>query len=355
MVDLQKVLADLFEQSLPDIAYQWSQVATYRVTERLNKSVITITFRFPIALQSALYERTLSRLLMDQGYSQDQFSINMAHDVPIHLVDNHVKPLDSIKNMVLIASGKGGVGKSTVASQLAASLALSGARVGLLDADVYGPNQTIMMGSHRQPRQPGEKAYDPVEVHGVVMQSMGHFVPESQPLVWRGPMLSSALEQMIMKTHWPALDYLLVDMPPGTGDIPLTLAKKMPVSGVVMVCTPERVACADTARSMAMFQKMALPILGLVENMSVFSCPHCHQDTALFGQGGVDALAGEYAVPVLGRLPLDRELQAQCQAGDPLPCVAKEHAMSVRFLELAHSVLATLAIRPVRFLPKSGT
>lgn len=337
------------ENRIPDLPYVWSQVADYTLKTEKEKTSVHMVFRFPLGDKLVSYEQVLSELVATKGWGEVTFHLDVS--VPIHAIENHVRPLPSIKNMILIASGKGGVGKSTMSSQLAIALGRLGARVGLLDADVYGPNQTIMMGTQHRPRAEGDQAYHPVSAHGVVMQSMGHFVAEDKPLIWRGPMLSSALEQMLLRTHWPELDYLLVDMPPGTGDIPLTFAKKMPVTSVVMVCTPQQVACRDTEKSMAMFQKLSLPILGLIENMSVFSCPHCQKETVIFGSGGVDALAKKYRVPVLGRCPLDPLLQAQCDRGEPAGLSDQSTVKAEHFTQLALRLAAGVSVLPRRFVP----
>ncbi|MBK6279472.1 MAG: iron-sulfur cluster carrier protein ApbC [Gammaproteobacteria bacterium] len=227
--------------------------------------------------------------------------------------------LDSVRNLIAVASGKGGVGKSTTAVNLALALQREGARVGLLDADIYGPSQQIMLGVPEQQRPEGREGnfIVPIEAHGLQTMSMGYLVTEKTAMVWRGPMASSALQQMITQTLWRDLDYLVVDMPPGTGDIQLTLAQKAPVSGAVIVTTPQDIALLDCKKGIEMFAKVGIPVLGVVENMAVHVCSHCGHAEHLFGAGGGERVAREYGVPLLGALPLDIRIREQTDGGKP--------------------------------------
>ena len=246
-------------------------------------------------------------------------SANVYSKIVSHSVQRGVKLIPQVKNIIAVASGKGGVGKSTTAVNLALALAAEGANVGLLDADIYGPSQQIMLGVPEQQRPEGREGnfIVPIEAHGLQTMSMGYLVTEKTAMVWRGPMASSALQQMITQTLWRDLDYLVVDMPPGTGDIQLTLAQKAPVSGAVIVTTPQDIALLDCKKGIEMFAKVGIPVLGVVENMAVHVCSHCGHAEHLFGAGGGERVAREYGVPLLGALPLDIRIREQTDGGKP--------------------------------------
>ena len=235
-----------------------------------------------------------------------------------HSVQHGLKPLEGISNLIAVASGKGGVGKSTVAVNLGLALAQEGASVGILDADIYGPSQPRMLGlAGERPVTPDGKTLDPLEAHGVKAMSIGFLVEDNQPMAWRGPMVTSALNQLLTDTNWGELDYLLVDMPPGTGDVQLTLSQRVPVSGAIIVTTPQDIALADARKGLEMFQKVNVPVLGVVENMSVHVCSDCGHEESIFGQEGGERLAAEYGLPLLGALPLDRKISEQTDHGRP--------------------------------------
>ncbi len=226
--------------------------------------------------------------------------------------------IPGVKNILAVASGKGGVGKSTVAVNLALALAAEGARVGLLDADIYGPSQPTMLGLQgKKPVSPDGKSIEPMEAHGIQAMSIGFLVDVEQPMVWRGPMATGALEQLLRDTRWKDLDYLVVDMPPGTGDIQLTLAQKVPVTGAVIVTTPQDIALIDARKGLKMFEKVSVPILGIVENMGLHVCSKCGHEEHVFGEGGGEAMARDYGVPLLGTLPLDLNIRLQADSGNP--------------------------------------
>ncbi|MCP5181394.1 MAG: iron-sulfur cluster carrier protein ApbC [Pseudomonadales bacterium] len=224
-----------------------------------------------------------------------------------------------VRNVVAVASGKGGVGKSTTAVNLALALDREGARVGLLDADIYGPSQGMMLGvpQDRRPELRDGQTISPIKAHGLKTMSMSYMVTDRTPMVWRGPMASSALQQMLMQTDWGELDYLVVDMPPGTGDIQLTLSQRVPVSGAVIVTTPQDIALLDARKGIEMFNKVNIPVLGIVENMSFYRCPNCGHEAHLFGEGGGARVAGELGVPLLAALPLDLAIREQADGGNP--------------------------------------
>ena len=262
------------------------------------------------------------------------------------------KLLPNIRNVVAVASGKGGVGKSTVSVNLAVALAQSGARVGLLDADITGPNLPQMLGATGTPKSsPGGKI-EPIERHGVKLISIQFFVPEGQPIVWRGPLIGGAIQQFLRDVEWGDLDYLVVDLPPGTSDAQLTLAQAVPLAGAVLVTTPQDVALADVTKALAMFRRMNVPILGIVENMSSFACPHCGEQTEIFGRGGAERLAKEEQLEMLGRVPLEMAVRQGGDAG--IPAVAQREAgpAAIALKEVAGAVAARLAVRAAS---ESGT
>src|SRR5262249_16160389 len=239
-------------------------------------------------------------------------------DIRAHAVQRNLKPLGDIRNVVAVASGKGGVGKSTVAVNLALAWAAQGARVGILDADIYGPSQPLMLGLVGQrPTSPDGKHLRPLVSHGVSAMSIGFLVDAEQPMVWRGPMVTQGLTQLLGETEWGELDYLVVDMPPGTGDIQLTLAQRVPVAGAVIVTTPQDIALADARKGLKMFEKVSVPVLGIVENMSVHVCSSCGHTEHIFGAGGGERMAGEYGVRLLGELPLDAHIPEQADGRPP--------------------------------------
>jgi ATP-binding protein involved in chromosome partitioning len=263
-----------------------------------------------------------------------------------HAVQQGLKPLPGVANIIAVASGKGGVGKSTVAVNFALALASEGARVGLLDADIYGPSQPRMLGlMGKRPETRDGKLLEPLVAHGIEAMSIGFLVDEQQPMAWRGPMVTSALNQLLMQTRWGDLDYLIVDMPPGTGDIQLTLAQRVPVSGAVIVTTPQDVALADARKGLEMFQKVHVPVLGVVENMSLHICSRCGHEEHIFGERGGRNLSEEYGVPLLGSLPLDRRIREETDEGKPTVAADPTSPIARAFTEAALRAAGELAAR----------
>src|SRR5437588_3812732 len=244
-------------------------------------------------------------------------SVTVGHKIVSHAVQRGVKLVPGVKNIVAVASGKGGVGKSTTAVNLALALAAEGASVGVLDADIYGPSQPMMLGIAGRPESKDGKSLEPMEGHGLQAISIGFLIDIDTPMVWRGPMVTQALEQLLKDTRWRELDYLVVDLPPGTGDIQLTLAQKVPVTGVVIVTTPQDIALIDAKKGLKMFEKVGIPILGIVENMSTHVCSKCGHEEHIFGAGGADRMCKEYGVELLGALPLDIAIREQADSGKP--------------------------------------
>jgi len=272
--------------------------------------------------------------------------VELEADIRAHAVQRTLKPLGEIKNIVAVASGKGGVGKSTVAVNLALAWAAQGARVGILDADIYGPSQPLMLGlAGARPASADGKHLAPLTAHGVSAMSIGFLIDAEQPMVWRGPMVTQALTQLLTETHWGALDYLVVDMPPGTGDIQLTLAQRVPVAGAVIVTTPQDIALADARKGLKMFEKVAVPVLGVVENMSVHICSNCGHTEHIFGAGGGSSLAQQYGVKLLGELPLDAHIREETDGGRPTVIAAPDSPRARCYLQMARRAAGALALR----------
>jgi ATP-binding protein involved in chromosome partitioning len=251
--------------------------------------------------------------------------------------------LPTVRNLVAVASGKGGVGKSTVTVNLALALAGTGARVGLLDADIYGPSIPLMVGSYDRPLTDGQKVV-PIEKHGLRIISMGFFIPENQPVVWRGPMVHGALTQFLTQVDWGELDYLLIDMPPGTGDAQLTISQLAPLAGVVIVTTPQDVSLLDARKGLLMFENVHVPILGVIENMSGFACGHCHEITPIFGQGGGEKFARERGVPFLGAIPIDPRVVTTGDSGNPAVAQYPDSEVAKAFVRIAGAMAARLSV-----------
>jgi ATP-binding protein involved in chromosome partitioning len=271
---------------------------------------------------------------------------SLTSTIVAHAVQHGLKPLAGVRNLIAVASGKGGVGKSTVAVNMALALAQEGARVGILDADIYGPSQPRMLGLMGQrPETKDGKTLEPLKAHGLEAMSIGFLVDEQQPMAWRGPMVTSALNQLLMQTNWGDLDYLIVDMPPGTGDIQLTLAQRVPVSGAVIVTTPQDIALADARKGLEMFQKVNVPVLGVVENMSVHVCSNCGHEEPVFGEHGGRDLSREYGLPLLGSLPLDKRIREETDNGKPTVAADPDSPLAHRFREAALRAAGELAAR----------
>lgn len=252
--------------------------------------------------------------------------------------------LDGVRHIVAVASGKGGVGKSTTAVNLALALAAEGYRTGILDADIYGPSQGMMLGiaEGQRPQADEDKYFRPLQAHGVQVMSMSFLVTEATPMVWRGPMAAGALQQLLMQTHWDALDYLIVDMPPGTGDIQLTLSQKVPVTGAVIVTTPQDIALLDCKKGIEMFRKVDIPVLGVVENMSLHICSQCGHEEAIFGAGGGERIATDYQTELLGQLPLMRSIREQTDSGTPSVIAEPEGRVAGIYREIARKLVANV-------------
>ena len=269
--------------------------------------------------------------------------IKVDFKVAAHTVQKGVAPLKNIKNIVAVASGKGGVGKSTVAVNLALALSADGATVGMLDADIYGPSQPRMLGTGGQPDSTDGKSLEPVVSYQLQTMSIGYLVDEETPMIWRGPMVTQALEQLLTDTNWRDIDYLIVDLPPGTGDIQLTLAQKIPVSGAVIVTTPQDIALLDARKGLKMFEKVQVPVLGIIENMSIHICSECGHEEHIFGQGGGTRMSQQHGVDFLGALPLDVAIRRDTDEGRPTVVADPEGRIAQSFRDIGRRVTAKLS------------
>ena len=279
-------------------------------------------------------------------------TVSVGHKIVSHAVQRGVKLVPGVKNIVAVASGKGGVGKSTTAVNLALALAAEGASVGVLDADIYGPSQPMMLGIAGRPESRDGKTLEPLEAYGVQAMSIGFLIDADTPMVWRGPMVTQALEQLLKDTNWREIDFLIVDLPPGTGDIQLTLSQKVPVTGAVIVTTPQDIALIDARKGLKMFEKVGVPIVGIVENMSIHICSNCGRAEHIFGQGGAEKMCREYNVPFLGALPLDIRIREQADSGRPTVVADPDGATAQIYKEIARKVAVSVAEKAADFSAK---
>lgn len=275
--------------------------------------------------------------------------VDIVTDISSHAPQKGVTPLTGVKNMIAVASGKGGVGKSTVSANLALALAAEGARVGILDADIYGPSQPRMLGIAGKPTSKDGKKMEPMENYGIQAMSIGFLIDEETPMIWRGPMVTQALEQLLKDTSWSELDYLIIDMPPGTGDIQLTLAQKVPVTGAVIVTTPQDIALLDARKAYNMFDKVDIPIIGVIENMSMHVCSSCGHMDHIFGEGGGQKLAEQYSVEHLGDVPLERRIRENADGGHPTVVAEPDSPITATYKLIARRVAARIARRKKDF------
>lgn len=303
-----------------------------------NKVALNIELGYPARTQEA----TLSSLVREHLQSLPgctDVDVGISTRIVAHTVQQGVKLLPGVKNVVTVASGKGGVGKSTTAVNLALALAQEGARVGILDADIYGPSQPQLLGlAGQQPESPDGNSMNPLEAYGVQVMSIGFLIEVDSPMVWRGPMVTQALEQLLRETNWQELDYLIVDMPPGTGDTQLTLAQKVPVTGAVIVTTPQDIALIDARKGLKMFEKVGIPILGIVENMSIHVCSNCGHAEHIFGAGGGEQMCADYGVEFLGSLPLELSIRELADAGKPTVVGAPDSKAAELYRAIARRV-----------------
>ena len=308
----------------------------------------TVRVRLELGYAADLFKNGWAQMLqmaLQNVDGIDSASVQIDTRIAGHKAQAQVPGLANVKNVIAVASGKGGVGKSTTAANLALALAREGAKVGILDADIYGPSQGIMFGiaEGTRPQVKEQKWFVPIKAHGVEVMSMAFLTDDNTPMVWRGPMVSGALLQLVTQTAWGDLDYLVVDMPPGTGDIQLTLAQKVPVAGAVIVTTPQDLALLDARKGVEMFRKVNIPVLGVVENMAVHICSNCGHAEHLFGEGGGEKLAAQYDVDLLASMPLSMAIRMQSDGGKPTAIADPESQIAMLYQEVARAVGARIA------------
>lgn len=308
----------------------------------------TVKVRLEMPYPCAKWGEELSaevRTTLAEKTAASDVEVVMGHKIIAHAVQQGVKRLENVKNIIAVASGKGGVGKSTTSVNLALALAAEGASVGLLDADIYGPSQPRMMGLAGQPESTDGKSLEPMENYGVQTMSIGFLIDEETPMIWRGPMVTQALEQLLNDTRWRDLDYLLIDLPPGTGDTQLTLSQKVPLSGAIIVTTPQDIALLDARKGLKMFEKVEVPILGIVENMSTHICSKCGHEEHIFGKGGGTHMADEAGVELLGALPLELSIRRQADSGRPTVVSDPDGHTAGIYRSIARKAAARLSAR----------
>lgn len=341
--DLKKAIGDLTIPGLSHTVGDLGRVVQASVTD--DKVVVDISLGFPAKRLLPEIDSAVRELLADSDVPAN-IELQIRSRVSSHAVQKNMKPLKNVKNIIAIASGKGGVGKSTIAVNLALALADEGASVGILDADIYGPSQPLMLGlSGQKPKSDDGKTMEPLQAHGLQVMSIGFLVDPDQPMIWRGPMVTSALNQLLQQTNWNNLDYLIVDMPPGTGDIQLTLSQQVPVSGVVIVTTPQDIALLDARRGLQMFKKVAVPVLGVIENMSTHVCSSCGHEEAIFGSGGGQAMADDFELELLGQLPLDATIREQTDSGNPTVISAPDSPQAEAYRNAATNMAVQMSLQ----------
>ncbi|MDH4274820.1 MAG: iron-sulfur cluster carrier protein ApbC [Gammaproteobacteria bacterium] len=305
---------------------------------------VDVAFGFPVGGYAAQLRETLNGLCRTVK-GVEKVTINISHKVASHQVQKGVKHIPGVKNIIAVASGKGGVGKSTTAVNLALALIAEGASVGILDADIYGPSQPRMLGLSGRPDSADGNSLEPLINYGLQTMSIGFLIEEETPMIWRGPMVTQALEQLLNDTRWRELDYLVIDLPPGTGDIQLTLCQRVPVTGAVIVTTPQDIALLDARKGFKMFEKVNVPVLGVIENMSIHICSKCGHEEHIFGEGGGARMAKDYNLTMLGALPLDISIREQADIGKPTVAADPEGRVSMMYREIARKVAAKISLQ----------
>jgi len=316
-----------------------------------DKLVVDVVLGFPAkGYQDELTAKLKEKLEAIDGVSAA--TVNVTTKIEPHTVQKGVKPIQGVKNIIAVASGKGGVGKSTTAVNLALAMAAEGATVGILDADIYGPSQPRMLGVSDKPESKDGKSLEPLLGHGIQSMSIGYLIEEDTPMIWRGPMVTQALEQLLNDTRWQDVDYLVIDLPPGTGDVQLTLAQKVPVSGAVIVTTPQDIALLDARKALKMFDKVDVSVLGIVENMSIHICSQCGHEEHIFGEGGGARMSEDYDVDFLGALPLDIQIREEVDSGTPTVAKEPEGRIAQIYREIARRTAAKLSLKGKEFSAK---
>jgi len=318
-----------------------------KAVENIALSENKIDIRIQLGFAAKSYAEILSCALTEHlnvTFKGQAISVDVKFAVEARSVQKGVKSIPNVKNTIAVASGKGGVGKSTTAINLALALAAEGANVGILDADIYGPSQPRMLGSTARPESKDGKSMEPVECHGIQSMSIGYLIDDESPMIWRGPMVTQALGQLIQDTNWKDLDYLVIDLPPGTGDIHLTLAQTVPVTGSVIVTTPQDIALLDARKGLKMFEKVNIPVLGVVENMSTHICSECGHEEPIFGAGGGKNMAEQYDIDLLGTLPLDISIREGVDKGEPTVVADPDGAIAKIYGDIALKITAKMSL-----------
>jgi ATP-binding protein involved in chromosome partitioning len=305
---------------------------------------VDIQLGYPALTAQAAIADTIKRAL-EADPAIAHAAVSVSSRVHAHEVQQGLTPLPNVRNIIAIASGKGGVGKSTVSANLALALKAEGASVGVLDADIYGPSQPRMLGLTGRPESKDGKRIEPKTNHGIQVMSIGFMIEEETAMIWRGPMVTQALQQLLGETNWSDLDYLIIDLPPGTGDIQLTLCQRVPVSGAIIVTTPQDIALLDAKKALKMFEKVNVPVLGIIENMATHVCSNCGFEEHIFGEGGGARMAAQYGLPLLGALPLDIRIREQADGGTPTVAAMPDSDIAARYREIARNAAARLALR----------
>lgn len=341
--DVERILSGIIDP------YSGQDLISSKSVKRINVEASTvgidIVLGYPcVGNQSDLVPKIKESLASLAGI--ETVDVQISSEIVSYAVQKTLKPLPSVKNIVAVASGKGGVGKSTTAVNLALALSAEGARAGILDADIYGPSQPLMLGLSGPPDTLDGKTMEPKIAYGIQSISIGYLIDEDTPMIWRGPMVTSALQQLINNTNWDDLDYLIIDLPPGTGDIQLTLSQQIPVSGAVIVTTPQDIALVDAQKGLKMFEKVEIPVLGIIENMSLHICTECGHEEPIFGSGGGQKMAGKYGVEFLGALPLDINIRLNADSGRPTVVAEPESRAGQIYRDIARRMSARLSLRP---------
>lgn len=322
--------------------------AVKNITVDGSKVVVDVVLGYPAkGWQEELAGKLKEKVADVSGI--DDVTVNVSSNIATHAVQKGVKPLQGVKNMIAVASGKGGVGKSTVAANLALALSAEGANTAVLDADIYGPSQPRMLGVKAKPQSKDGRTLEPLRNYKIQTMSIGFLIEEETPMIWRGPMVTQALEQLLKDTRWENVDYLVIDLPPGTGDIQLTLAQKVPVSGAVIVTTPQDIALLDARRGLKMFEKVEVPVLGIIENMSTHICSQCGYEEHTFGEGGGKRMAEQYDVELLGSIPLDVRIREETDGGRPTVVSDPDSHIGQIFRDIARRVAAKQSLRKKDF------
>ena len=332
-------------------------LATAKAVKKIDLDDSKITVKIVLGYPASSSKTELAeaiRSTISAGTGIADVTVDISSEIVSHAVQKNLKPMPGVKNIIAVASGKGGVGKSTTAVNLALALSAEGARVGILDADIYGPSQPTMLGLSGKPEVDGQSIL-PKLAYGVQSMSIGYLIDEDTPMIWRGPMVTGALQQLLNDTRWDKLDYLIIDLPPGTGDIQLTLAQQSPVSAAVIVTTPQDIALLDAQRGLKMFEKVSIPVLGIIENMSLHVCSNCGHEEPIFGSGGASKMAEKYGVEVLGSLPLDIRIREQADSGHPTVVADPQGRSAQIYREIARKLAGKLALTAKDYSAKFPT